>query len=137
MKNLFKENKFLIITLIFYMVTQILCLYFRNIIFLFLYPTFYLATIILGVINIIKQKQKITETGLKKILMTFITNLILTAIYLKTLYLNPEINWKLKDENQFEQDPTILFTYIPGVLFIISTIIFLLTIIIKKIGTVK
>jgi len=104
---------------------------------LFLYPTFYLATIILGVINIIKQKQKITETGLKKILMTFITNLILTAIYLKTLYLNPEINWKLKDENQFEQDPTILFTYIPGVLFIISTIIFLLTIIIKKIGTVK
>lgn len=72
-----------------------------------------------------KIERLLTPIGLS-ILLNFLANFVLTIIYVPTLYLNPAINWKLKDGG-VESDPMILLTYFPTVHFIIGSLIILIS----------
>lgn len=118
-----KKFHILILILLGYIVSQLLAIYLQNSIFIILYLVLYLYNIILGIFWL-KSEFK-WNTIIKYLLLTLTSNIILTLIYLKIFYFNPEINWKLKGD--FEQDPIILYTYLPSVFFIISIFIFIIS----------
>ena len=122
------DNKTYLLFLIGYMLIQLSSLVLHSAILLILYEICFIASVIVAIKWISKAYK--TERLLTPIWLTisfnFIANLILTIIYIPTLYLNPAINWKLKDGG-VESDPMILLTYFPTVHFIIGSLIILIS----------
>jgi hypothetical protein len=122
------ENKTYILFLIGYMLIQLSTLVFHSAILFIIYEIFFIGSVIVAIIWIYKTykiEQLMTPIWLT-IFLNFLANLILTIIYIPTLYLNPAINWKLKDGG-VESDPMILLTYFPTVHFIIGFLIILIS----------
>ena len=118
------ENRQLIWLLVTYALLQIASLYVG--IFFFVYLIVYIMAIVSG--SRVVYVYTVNNEHLKKFLIPFIlfflTNLILFLVYIPTLILNPNINWRLKGE--YEVDPKMLQVYIPIVLFLVSLAILLL-----------
>jgi hypothetical protein len=116
-KKLF-QNKLYSFLLLGYLITQ------------FIFPIselLFISATIVAIIWISKTyKTQRNFTALSySIILNLIANLILTAIYIPTLILNPDINWSLKNGGQ-ESDPMILLAYFPSVNFILFIIVVLI-----------
>lgn len=112
------ENKLYNLLLIGYMISQ------------FFFPIselIFISTIVVATIWISKtyKSQKKFTALTYSIVLNFFANLILTAIYIPTLILNPNINWSLQDGRK-ESDPMILLAYFPTLNFILFLIIVLI-----------
>ena len=118
------ENKAYFLFLIGYMLIQLSTLFFHSFLLFVLYETFFIIAMILAIhwIYITYKTERIWTPIVLSILLNFLSNLILTIIYIPTLYLNPKINWKLENGGG-ESDPMILLTFYPTVHFIIASII--------------
>ena len=101
--------------------------------FLFLYLILYFLSLIVGLLWM--NKEHIEHGRLKSLkdvlVISFVANLILTLIYLKVLYFNPQINWTLENGGA-EQDPWILLTYFPTIFFIMSFLVYIIGALIIK-----
>ena len=128
------KHRTVIWLLIIYLLLQLSSLYQRIGVFVFIYPVIYLIAIIYAAIII--SRTMMHSSSLRPffnlVALFFITNLILFLIYLPTIVYNPEINWRLKGEQ--EQDPMILTAYIPIAFFIISFVALGLTAIFSRIA---
>ena len=115
-KNLFK-NKLYIFLLVGYMLTQW---------FFPISELLYISATVVAIIWILKTYgiQRSFSALWYSIALNFIVNLILTAIYIPTLVLNPDINWSLQDGRN-ESDPMILLAYFPTGNFILFLIVVL------------
>lgn len=111
------ENKLYAFLLVGYMISQ------------FFFPISELIFIVAIVVAIkwisrtYKSEKKFTALTYS-IILNFVANLILTAIYIPTLILNPNINWSLQDGRN-ESDPMILLAYFPTANFILFLIVVL------------
>jgi hypothetical protein len=118
------DNKAYFLFLIGYMLIQLSTLIFHSFLLFILYETFFIVAMILAIhwiYNTYKTERIWTPIGLS-IFLNFLSNLILTIIYIPTLYLNPKINWKLENGGG-ESDPMILLTFYPTAHFIIASLI--------------
>jgi hypothetical protein len=119
-------NKRIISLLILYILFQVAAFFLENFLFLIAYPLVYLIAVVYSV-TIVKGSLK----SASKILLYFLgANLILFLIYIPTLLLNPNINWRLK--GKAEVDPMFLQLYVPGVFFVIASIVVLVGLLIIK-----
>lgn len=86
----------------------------------------YISATVVAIIWILKtyRTQRSFSALWYSIALNFIVNLILTAIYIPTLVLNPDINWSLQDGRN-ESDPMILLAYFPTGNFILFLIVVL------------
>lgn len=131
MKNWIKriiDNKIYLLFLIGYMLIQLSTLVFHSPILFILYEICFVVSVIAAIIWISKtyKAERLLTPIWLTICINFLVNLILTIIYIPTFYLNPAINWKLKDGG-VESDPMILLTYFPTVHFIIGSLIILIS----------
>src|SRR4051812_49079102 len=120
------ENKQLIWILVAYMILQILSLWTGSGILFLAYLFAYIMAIVSGsriVYVFIKNNEPLRKLFIPFILF-LIANLLLFLIYIPSVLLNPNINWKLKGE--YEQDPVILQAYVPPLLCIAAFIILLI-----------
>lgn len=124
-KDLLKENKIYIISLIGYAIFQLLSLIIKSPFILFVYFSLFGVSIGSGITNINKNYKLYNslKTLWANVLLTFIVNLILTIIYIPTLILNPKVNWTLLDGRK-EMDPMILLASFPTIFFMISLVTF-------------
>ncbi|MGF6906697.1 hypothetical protein [Fusobacterium sp. PH5-44] len=141
-KPLLKENKIYVISLIGYVLFQLLSLIIKFPFILFMYFSLFGVSIGSGITNINRNYKlhNSFKTLWINILLSFIANLALTLIYIPTLILNPKVNWTLLDGRK-EMDPIILLAAFPSIFFLISVITFIiasiLIIIFKKNRTIE
>ena len=121
-----RDSKPLIWLLAVYILLQLLSLFTGSAIFLFAYLIAYIMAIFREsrIVYFFARNGGSYKKLLIPILLFFISNLILFLIYIPTLLLNPNINWKLKGEA--EQDPMILQAYVPPILFLLAMLILLI-----------
>jgi hypothetical protein len=121
-----EANKTIIWLLILYILFQLASIFFKNFLFLIAYPLVYLIAVVYSIMTV---KRSLKSAG-KMLLYFFRANLILFLIYVPTVLLNPNINWRLKGEA--EVDPMLLQVYVPAVFFVFALIAVLLGFCINK-----
>ncbi len=113
-----KRNKYFSICLLAYLIGQLSVWYVAGVlqpIILFAHELLYVISIIISCLLLMK---KASNNRMKLwwqiLLIFFVTNLILFFYWIFTVYLNPEINWKLQG-NDYEVDPWYYILYLPGI----------------------
>jgi hypothetical protein len=116
-----RENRQLIWLLVIYILAQIASLYVGA--FALIYLLVYLMALVAGsrVVYISTINKEPAKKLLIPFLLFFVANLIPGLIYIPTLLLNPEINWRLKGE--YEVDPMILQIFVPLIFFLAAMIV--------------
>lgn len=90
---------------------------------LLLYVVLYLAALVVAgkmIVRKVREEGKLKELW-KTILLFFLFNLVLFILYVPTLLMNPNINWRLKGEA--EVDPMFFLAFFPGVLFCVAVVL--------------
>ena len=126
-------NRQLIWLLVIYILSQIASLYVGA--FALIYLLVYLMALVAGsrVVYIFTLNKEPVKRLLIPFLLFLLANLILLLIYIPTLFLNPEINRRLKGE--YDVDPMILQIFVPIIFFLVAMIVlFTVTVITKLKG---
>ncbi len=128
------KNRYYLIALSGYMVMQLLTLIVNSVLLFLFYEALFIIAIVIGIIWIIKDYKSnwnLKALGLS-ISLNFLTNLILTIVYIPTLILNLKINWTLENGGG-EVNPMILLAFFPTVHFLGATLVFVICGLICKI----
>ena len=92
----------------------------------------YFIAIVLGVLLLVKKSELDNKQLISYLLFVFfLVNLLLLIHWVVVVFLNPEINWKL-EENNYEVDPWYYILYVPIVNFIIAFVVLVIAYVIGE-----
>lgn len=134
---LIRKNRYLLILLAAYCITQIMMWFTRGLLqpaFIITQEIFYFAAIILSATRIAKEIDGyVRRKEIFTSLMAFLVfNFILLLFWLPTVQFNPEINWKLQG-NLYEVDPWYYVIYIPLLNFVLAAFVVVITFFLRSV----